>query len=75
MLERGDVKGTFVGHDHVNDYESALHGIRLIYGRATGFSAYGREGFPRGGRVIMIEAEQTTFTTWLRLENGVKVQY
>jgi len=75
MLERGDVKGTFVGHDHVNDYESALHGIRLIYGRATGFSAYGREGFPRGGRVILIEADQTTFTTWLRLENGVKVQY
>ncbi|UCD50274.1 MAG: metallophosphoesterase family protein [Phycisphaerales bacterium] len=75
MLERGDVKGTFVGHDHVNDYESALHGIRLIYGRATGFSAYGREGFPRGGRVILIEADQTKFTTWLRLENGVKVQY
>jgi len=75
MLERGDIRGTFVGHDHVNDYESTLHGIRLIYGRATGFSAYGREGFPRGGRVILIEAGKETFSTWLRLENGVKVQY
>jgi Calcineurin-like phosphoesterase len=75
LLERGDVRGTFVGHDHVNDYESTLHGIRLIYGRATGFAPYGREGFPRGGRIILIEADKTTFTTWLRLENGVQVQY
>ena len=75
MLECGDIKGTFVGHDHVNDYESTLHGIQLIYGRATGFSTYGREHFPRGGRVILIEADKETFTTWLRLENGMKVQY
>jgi len=75
ILERGDVKGTFVGHDHVNDYESALHGIRLIYGRASGYSAYGREGFPRGGRVILLEAGKESFTTWLRLEDGAKVQY
>jgi 3',5'-cyclic AMP phosphodiesterase CpdA len=75
MLECGDVKGTFVGHDHVNDYEATLHGIRLIYGRGSGFNAYGREGFPRGGRVILLEADKDTFATWLRLESGVKVQY
>lgn len=75
MLECGDIKGTFVGHDHVNDYEGTLHGIRLIYGRATGFNAYGRDGFPRGGRVILVEAGKETFTTWLRLANGQKVQY
>lgn len=75
MLECGDIKGTFVGHDHVNDYEGTLHGIRLIYGRATGFSAYGRDGFARGGRVILIEAGKETFATWLRVENAIKVQY
>lgn len=75
MLESGDVKGTFVGHDHVNDYEAELHGIRLIYGRATGYATYGRDGFPRGGRVIQIEEDGQTFTTWLRLEGGVKAQY
>lgn len=75
MLECGDIKGTFVGHDHVNDYEGTLHGIRLIYGRATGFNAYGRDGFPRGGRVMLLETGKDTFTTWLRLENGEKVQY
>lgn len=75
MVDCGDVKGTFVGHDHVNDYEATLHGIRLIYGRASGFNAYGRDGFPRGGRVILLESGKDTFTTWLRLENAVKVQY
>lgn len=76
MFERSDIKGTFVGHDHVNDFESTLHGIRLIYGRATGYSTYGHDGFPRGGRVIVLQADnQETFTTWLRLEGGAKVQY
>lgn len=75
MVDCGDVKGTFVGHDHVNDYEATLHGIRLIYGRGSGFNAYGREGFPRGGRVILLESGKDTFTTWLHLEDGVKAQY
>lgn len=75
MLERGDVKGAFVGHDHVNDYEAQFRGIRLIYGRATGFDTYGRDGFPRGGRVILLEENGETFTTWIRLQGGDKVQY
>lgn len=36
MLHQGDVMGTFVGHDHVNDYISSLHGIALAYGRFSG---------------------------------------
>jgi len=75
MLERGDVKGTFVGHDHVSDYEAQYRGIRLIYGRATGFDTYGRDGFPRGGRVILLEENGETFTTWNRLQGGEKGQY
>jgi len=75
MLERSDVKGTFVGHDHVSDYEAQYRGIRLVYGRATGFDTYGRDGFPRGGRVILLEENGETFTTWIRLQGGGKVQY
>ncbi len=41
--------GTFVGHDHVNDFVGDLYGIRLCYGRATGFNTYGRQGFTRRG--------------------------
>ncbi len=73
LLEMGDVIGTFCGHDHVNDYCGSLHGIRLCYGRATGYNTYGREGFKRGARVIRLKAGEAEFTTWLRLEDGSAV--
>lgn len=72
MVEAGDVMGAFCGHDHVNDFEGDLHGIRLCYGRATGFGEYGGKGFPRGARVIRLREGQRGFETWLRLEGGVK---
>jgi 3',5'-cyclic AMP phosphodiesterase CpdA len=70
MLEMGDVAGTFVGHDHVNDYSGELYGIQLCYGRATGYNTYGREGFPRGARVIRLYAGERRFDSWLRLDDG-----
>jgi 3',5'-cyclic AMP phosphodiesterase CpdA len=71
--EFGDVVGTFVGHDHVNDYVGELHGIRLCYGRGSGFSTYGRDSFPRGARVIRLTQGKREFETWMRLEDDVKV--
>ncbi|MFC5701663.1 metallophosphoesterase family protein [Cohnella faecalis] len=68
--ERGDVKGVFVGHDHVNDYWGTLHGIRLCYGKATGYNGYGSEGLPRGARIIRLHEDERPFDTWLRLDNG-----
>ncbi len=70
LLEAGDVMGTFVGHDHVNDFEGELHGIRLCYGRASGYSPYGLEGFPRGARLIRLLEGQRRFETWIRLDDG-----
>ena len=70
MVEARQVMGAFCGHDHLNDFEGELHGIRLCYGRATGFGAYGRKGFPRGARVIRLREGQDAFETWLRLEGG-----
>jgi len=70
LVEAGDVMGVFCGHDHVNDYEGELHGVRLGYGRATGFAEYGREGFPRGARVIRLREGRRRFDTWMRLEGG-----
>jgi hypothetical protein len=70
MHEAGDVLGTFVGHDHVNDFIGNLYGIRLAYGRATGFNTYGREGMARGARVIRLTKGVRAFSTWLRLEGG-----
>ncbi|SMF92011.1 Predicted phosphohydrolases [Paenibacillus uliginis N3/975] len=70
LLEMGDVIGTFCGHDHINDYHGTLHGIRLCYGRATGYNTYGREGMMRGARVIRLTVGESDFNTWLRLEDG-----
>jgi hypothetical protein len=41
LLQAGDVKATFVGHDHTNDYCGNLMGIHLCYGGVTGYHAYG----------------------------------
>ncbi len=70
LLEAGHVLGTFVGHDHINDYEGDLHGIRLCYGRGGGYAAYGREGFLRGARVVRLHQGKRSFETWCRLEDG-----
>ncbi|WP_340025401.1 metallophosphoesterase family protein [Paenibacillus sp. FSL K6-1096] len=70
LVEMGDVAGTFCGHDHVNDFTGTLHGIRLSYGRATGYNTYGHEGMMRGARVIRLNQGAPSFDTWLRLEDG-----
>lgn len=74
MLEMGDVKGVFVGHDHINDYWGELHGVRLCYGRATGYNTYGKEGFAHGARVIVLKENEPGFETWIRLEDGAVVK-
>jgi hypothetical protein len=67
FYERGDVAGTFVGHDHANDFDATLHGIRLCYGRASGYGGYGRLRFARGARVIELREGRREFRSWLRL--------
>jgi 3',5'-cyclic AMP phosphodiesterase CpdA len=74
LLEMGDVLGTFCGHDHINDYSGSLHGIRLSYGRASGYNTYGKEGFMRGARVIRLSEGVKGFDSWLRLEDGSLVK-
>lgn len=73
MVEMGDVIGTFCGHDHVNDYWGELHGVRLCYGRATGYNTYGKDGFPRGARMIRLREGERSFESWLRLADGTVI--
>lgn len=70
IVDCGDVMGTFVGHDHINDYWGKYEGIRLCYGRATGYNTYGLEGFPRGARVIRLQEGVRDFQSWIRLDDG-----
>lgn len=74
FLEMGDVLGTFCGHDHINDFTGSLYGIRLSYGRATGYNTYGQKGFMRGARVIRLTLGSKDFNTWIRLEDGSVIQ-
>jgi Calcineurin-like phosphoesterase len=67
----GNVLGVFVGHDHLNDFEVAGSGIRLCYGRSTGYGGYGRDDFPRGARVIRLAEAEQRFRSWVRLEGTV----
>lgn len=75
MVEMGDVRGTFAGHDHCNDFEGKWHGIRLCYGRSTGFNTYGLSWYPRGARVIQLTAGERDFDTWIRLEDGSQLRH
>ena len=69
MVHQGDVMGTFVGHDHINDYLVPFCGIALCYGRFSGGGdTYG--DLMNGGRVIVLKADKRNFETWLRLRNG-----
>lgn len=75
MVEMGDVMGTFVGHDHSNDYSGMLHGIRLCYGRSTRYVSYvdgvRMDKFPTGARIIRITAGQRQLETWIRQSDGL----
>lgn len=73
LVESGDMIGAFAGHDHDNDYVGSVHGIRLGYGRVTGYGGYG--GLQRGARVIRLLEGQRRFRTWIRLDDGSKVSH
>lgn len=68
VRERGDVKGIFCGHDHINTYYGNYHGVILGYSGSTGFGTYGLSGPERnrlkGARVFYYnESNPWTFQT------------
>jgi hypothetical protein len=74
IVRTGDVKGVFVGHDHLNNYCAALNGIRLGYAGYTGYGSYGDDNIPRGARIFLInESNPAHFKTWIIKENDKKL--
>ncbi|MDR1722478.1 MAG: metallophosphoesterase [Tannerella sp.] len=67
MLEKDDVMGTFVGHDHVNDYIFNYYGIALAYGRFSGSKTTYTQ-LKNGVRVIELTENERGFRTWIRLD-------
>ncbi len=50
------VRGAFFGHDHTNDFEGVLDGIRLCQCKGTGFNTY-TDGIKTGVKLITIDEE------------------
>lgn len=69
MMESGDVMGTFVGHDHDNDYAVMWHDILLAYGRYSGGNTVYNHLKP-GARIIVLEEGKRRFSTYIREWDG-----
>ncbi|KAG7385685.1 purple acid phosphatase [Phytophthora pseudosyringae] len=79
LVEVGDVKATFVGHDHINEYCYSRQGVQLCYGGGIGLGrAYGLVDFERRARVLewTFNANQTrTLQCWKRhLDDPTQIQ-
>lgn len=61
-VERGDVRGMFVGHEHVNTFVGDWCGMKLGYGGSIGYGTYGMDSTDeavrnsiRGARIFTID--------------------
>ena len=82
IAEKGDAKGVFVGHDHMDDFAGMQDGVLLAYGRATTQETEFIEGMPRSGylhdgfqpgcRLIELHGDGS-FRTWVRLHDGTEL--
>ncbi len=78
VLDRGDVKGIFCGHDHTNNYLGMWRGVALGYDSTAGHQAYPHiktddagNSRARGGRVFLIrESDPWHFKTWMRFKDS-----
>ncbi|CAO2816398.1 unnamed protein product [Amaranthus hypochondriacus] len=78
MVEAGDVRAVFTGHDHINDFCGKLMDIHLCYAGGFGYHAYGRAGWARRARVVRIGLKKDgkrgwgavkSIKTWKRLDD------
>lgn len=71
MKECGDIRATFAGHDHDNNFIVKWYGIYLGQGQCSGAAdAYYHVPGPRGGRVVVLKEGSEAFTTWIRYQDG-----
>jgi predicted phosphodiesterase len=73
---KGNVQGTFCGHDHLNNYLAYKDNIALCYGRFSG-AVGDTYGYPaKGVRVIkLFEDQPGVFETYIRVENDDNQYY
>lgn len=66
-LQRGDVKGIFFGHDHLNTFDGSYCGITLGYDGTIGYDMNGVTCTMWGGRVIDLTEDGGMSTQFLPL--------
>ena len=66
------VDACFASHDHGNDFEGRLNGIRLSYGRCSSLRGQKkhREEFSPGARIIRLREGELHYATHVRLQDG-----
>ncbi len=69
MVESGNIMGTFVGHDHDNDYVVVLNDIALGYGRMSGDNTT-YNNLRHGYRVIVLKEGKREFDSWIQEDDG-----
>lgn len=76
IVERGDVKGVFCGHDHTNNYVGEWLGVQLGYDGSIGYYSYNlpddspKLARGRGARVFVVNASNPrNYKTWMRFSN------
>ncbi len=74
FLERGDVFGTFAGHDHNNDYIVNMYGIALGYGRFSGYKTT-YTNLRAGVRIIELIEGKRAFETWIHERDGAIINH
>lgn len=60
--QRGDVKGIFFGHEHLNDFSGNLFGITMAYDSCVGYDMTTDDDM-RGGREIILNENNDSMTT------------
>lgn len=73
MVEAGDVKAAFTGHDHLNDFCGELLGIHLCYAGGFGYHAYGKAGWARRARVVLATLEEREKLSLSRRGSGLMI--
>lgn len=66
------VRATFCGHDHTNDYFGIVDGVELVYGRSSGWSAYGFDQVRKGGKLVTVNGETGNYAWETVFPDGLR---
>ncbi len=68
----GTVRACFCGHDHVCDYSGNIDGIELVYGRSSGWAAYGFAEVRKGAKLITTNCETGSYVWETVFPDGLR---